>query len=251
MQVLRRLSISVGFAVGLVSVLAVATVAASGGFGFGVGQFTFSDTSAFNSFFNPVDQSNVNVSVDRGTFLFKPRGGGGFTHSHMTVLNVNVFTPNPDPTMPPLVDAFGCFVIPDADFVVSSDLQAASLNATVDETNLCPGFLAPVLGAVVGKAGGGGGGSAGFNFPLTVSGNWIGTGAVQEQTDQGRFTCQTFSANTHNDSRFVQSSFVATSISGFGTFSGPNSFGQVDVTNQVMQVTGQGILSAPCGGGKG
>lgn len=251
MRVLRRLSLSVGFAVGLISALTVATVAAAGGFGFGVGQFTFSDTSAFNSFFNPVDQTNVNVSVDRGTFLFKPRGGGGFTHSHMTVLNVNIFTPNPDPTMPPLVDAFGCFVIPDADFVVSSDLQAASLNATVDETNLCPGFLAPVLGAVVGKAGGGGGASAGLAFPLTVSASWTGTGAVQEQTDQGRFTCQTFSSVTHTDSRFAQSSDTMASISGFGSFGGPDSFGQVAVTSQLMQVTGQGILSIPCGGGKG
>lgn len=251
MRLLRRLSLSAGFVVGVAGVLAVATVAAAGGFGFGPGQFSFSDTSAFNGFFNPADQSNVVVSVDRGTFLFKPRAGGGFTHAHMTVLNVNIFTPNPNPTMPPLVSAFGCFVIPDGDFTVSSDLQAASLSATVDASNLCPGFLVPVVGAVVAKAGGGGGGSTGLTFPLTVSGTWTGNGAVQEQLDQGRFTCQTFSASTHTDTRFAPSSAVTTSISGFGSFGSPNSFGQVSATDQLMQVTGQGILSAPCGGGQG
>lgn len=251
MRVLRRLSLSVGFAVCLISALTVASVAAAGGFGLGVGQFTFSDTSAFNSYFNPLDQTNVNVSVDRGTFLFKPRAGGGFTRSHMTVLSVNVFTPNPDPTQPPLMNAFGCFVIPDADFVVSSDLQTASLNATVGAADLCPGSLAPVLGAVVGKAPQGGAASAGLTFPLTVSGSWTGTGAVQEQTDEGRFTCQTFSSISHTDSTFAQSSDTMVTISGLGTFGSPNSFGQVQVTNQLMQVTGQGILSASCGGGKG
>lgn len=248
MRKLRRLTLSAGFLVGVLAALAIGTVAAAGGFGISPGQYRFGDTSAFESFFNPVDQTNVNISVDRSMFLFKPTGGGGFQHSNETVLSVNVFTPNPDPTQPPLLNAFGCFVIPDSDFTVSSDLQTATLSATVDETNLCPGFIAPVLGAVVGKAGGGGG-STGLTFPLTVTASWIGPGAVQTQTDQGRFTCQTFMALTHTNTQSTPSSNATMSITGFGTFGGPNDFGNVQVTSQLMQVTGSGILSAPCGGG--
>ena len=250
MRMLRRLSLSVGFAVGVLAAVTVATVAAAGGFGISPGQYNFSDTNAFNSFFNPVDQTSVNVSVDRSMFLFKPTRGGGFQHANMTVLNVNVFTPNADPTQPPIVDAFGCFVIPDSDFTVSADLQSASLNATVDESNFCPGFLVPVTGAVTAGKGGGGGGS-GFTFPLTVSATWSGPGAIQTQTDQGRFTCQTFQALTHTTTLSAPSAFTSASISGFGTFTGPNDFGNVDVSSQMMQVTGSGVLSAPCGGGKG
>lgn len=253
MGLIRRATLSLATAVIVAATVTIVSVGAAGGFGFGPGKFTFNDTSAFTSFFDPATQANVNVSVDRSLFMFRPRAGGPVQTQNMTVLSVNIFTPNPDPTQPPVVSDNGCFIIPDSAFVVSSDLQSASINATVDATNLCPGFLVPLTGAAPGAAKGGGGGGTGFTFPLTVSATWTGTGAVTISENQGTMRCEGFVSITHNHNQSVLSAFVTTSISGIGSFSGgrPFAFGNVSVSANVQDVAGTGILSAACGGGKG
>lgn len=253
MGLVRRVTLSIATAVSMLAALTVATVGAAGGFGQAPGHYNISDTSANVSTYNPVDGSNENVSVDRSLFRFIPKGGGGIVTQNMTVLSVNVFVPDPtNPTGPPIFSAFGCFFIPDSDFVVSSDLQRASLNATVNASDSCPGFLTPVLGGA-GKPGPGPGPGGGFTFPLTVTGNWTGTGLVAHQRDQGTFTCGTFMALTHTDSQSAFSSAVNASISGFGSIiSGPDTFASVNMNSEQLQVTGSGILPAGClGGGKG
>jgi hypothetical protein len=250
MGLLRRITISVATAVSVVAAGTVASVGAAGGFGQAPGHYAFDDTSASVSFFNPTDLSNMNLSVDRSLFTLRPKGGGGSTTQNMTVLSIFVFTPSPDPTQPPVVSASGCFIIPAADFVVGSDLQHASLNATVNAADSCPGFLIPVLGA--GPAKGVGGGGDGFTFPLTVTASWTGTGLVGLQQDQGRFTCGTFATGTHTRTQSALSATVTAAITGFGAFSGgPNAFGDVFVSDVELQVTGSGVLPAGCGGGKG
>lgn len=249
MGLLRRVTLSVAIAVSVVASLTVAALGAVGGFGQAPGHYSFNDTSASASFFNPVDLSSVNVSVDRSLFTSRLKAGGGSTATNMTILSVTIFTANADPTQPPVVSASGCFTIPAADFVVSSDLQKASLDATVNAGDQC-GLLIPVIGAGEPKEGSGGG--SGFTFPLTVTASWTGTGLVGLQDDQGRFTCGTFAAGTHSRSQSALSSTVNAAISGFGTFSGGRSaFGTVNVTDVEMQVTGSGILPVGCGGGKG
>ena len=140
----------------------------------------------------------------------------------------------------------GCFVIPDSDLVVSTTLNTATLNATVNATDECDQFIAPI-GA--GPAKGGGGGGTGFTYPLTVSGTWTGTGVTSKSSDQGTFTCAGFVASTHNDYRSQVSSSVTVSISGVGTFSGgPYAFGNVAVGTNTYIVAGSGILPTACGG---
>lgn len=252
MGLVRRVTLSIAAAVSMLAALTVATVGAAGGFGQAPGHYNFSDTSASVSFFNPVDQSSQNVSVDRSLFRFLPKGGGGMVTQNETVLSVDVFVPDPtDPTLPPILSAFGCFFIPASDFVVSSDLQHASLNATVNESDFCPVSLVPVLGSAPAKGGGGGGG---FTFPLTVTASWTGTGLVGNQSDQGVFSCGTFRAITHTASQTAYSSAVSATISGFGPISsGPDTFASVNVNSEQLQVTGSGILPGGCvpGGGKG
>ena len=97
----RRLVVSVGAAASLISAATVVTVGASGGFGFNAGTFTFTETSAFVSAFNPVDQSSLDLNVDRGTFMFRQRPGGAIQSSFMTTLSITQFIPNPDPTPGP------------------------------------------------------------------------------------------------------------------------------------------------------
>ena len=248
---IRRATISLATAVSAIAAMTLAAVAAGGGFGQGPGHFTFSDLNANVSTFNPADQSSTFASVDRSLFMFRPTGGGGLQTANMTVMSVGHFVPNPADPSNPLVNQFGCFVIPDSDFVVSADLQSASLNATVDASNFCPGFLAPVSGAAPQKGGGGGGG--GFTFPLTVTITWTGTGLVGSSANQGTFTCGTFHTTTHSNMDSALSSKVVGAIVGVATFpSAPFTFGSVTQSQTVLNVTGSGILPAGCsGGGKG
>lgn len=248
MGLIRRVTLSVAAAVAMLAALTVASVGAAGGFGQAPGRYTFNDTIATASFFNPIDQSNENVSVDRSLFRFKPKTGGGSTVQNMTILSVDVFVPSPDPTQPPITAASGCFVIPDSDFVVSGDLQTASVHATVSAGDACPASLAPVLGGAPAKGSGGGGG--GFTFPLTVTGSWTGTGLVGVTADEGSFKCGGFASTTDSRSQSALSSAVSATIGAFSI--GAQAFGTVTVSKVQMQVTGSGILPAGClGGGKG
>ena len=251
---IRRVTLSVGIAVCVGASISIASVGAAGGFGSGAGTTTFYDTNGFVNFFDPVSQASLNVSVDTGTFMFRPRGGGGVQTQVMTVMSLSYFLPDlSNPDGPPLVSDSGCFVIPGSDFVVASGLQSASLNATVDESNLCPGFLIPLTGAVADGKGGGGGGSTGFTFPLTVSASWTGTGELQSSENQGSFRCDTFVALMHSHSQSALSALVSATVSGIGTFSGasPLAFGNVSMSTNTFMVAGNGILSAGCGGGTG
>ena len=253
MSLMRRLTLSVGVAVSIAATLAIASVGAAGGFGTGAGKFTFTDKAAFANFFNPADNSSVNVSVDHNTFLFRARAGGPLQTQVMTTLNVNHFVPDPaNPSGPPLVSDSVCLAIPDSAFVVSSDLQTATLNA-IDQGRLCPGFLVPITGApaAAGKPGDGGGGG-GFKLPLTVTGSWTGTGLVASSQDNGNFRCGGFVSTTHNHNQSALSSTVTIAISGLGTFSGgPSAFANVTVNETTQNVGGSGILPAGCGGAKG
>ncbi len=243
----RRLSVSLGAAVAVTSALAVASVGAAGGFGSGAGRFTFSDLSANASYFNPVDQSNINISVDRQLFFFRPRAGGPLEGPElMTVLSVNHFVANPDPTQPPLVDQSLFAVIPDSDFVVSHDLQSATLNTTVDVGSCAE--VVPLTGALPAKGGGGCG--TGFTGPVTVSVTWTGTGVVATQDDNGTSRCGSFVATIHSHTRSAFSSNVTATVSEAGDFSGgaPSVFGSVSDSESVNIVAGSGIIAPDCGG---
>jgi hypothetical protein len=243
----RRLVLSLGAAVSVVATAMMVTVGAAGGFGAGPGSFAYTDTSANANFFNPVDQSSVSVSVDRTLYLVNPGGHGGA--EQMTVLSIFVFAPDPDPSQPPIVDASGCFVIPDSAFVVSKDLGKATLNATVNESDMCPGFLVPV-GTDSTPSKGGGPGGGGFTFPLTVTGSWTGSGVIGKSDSQGVFRCGRFVSTTHSSSRSQFSAGMTVSISGFGTFSGsaPDAFGSVSTSDNRFDVNGTGVISPACGG---
>jgi len=244
----RRISVSVGVAAAMLASVAVASVGAAGGFGSSGGRFVFTDLSATVSTFNPVDQSSDDISVDRSLYMFRQRAGGGLQTQQMTVLSISVFVPSPDPSQPPVLAESGCFVIPDSDFVVSSDLQTATLNATVDESNFCPGFLVPLTGAAPAKGDGGGGG--GFTFPLTVTATWTGTGTVGTQEDQGSFRCASFVSLFHNRFNSAASRNVSAVIPGVLSISGgqPDVFGFVQNGTFVNDVAGSGIITAACGG---
>ncbi len=251
MGLIRRLTVSLGVAVSLAATVAIASVGAAGGFGSSGGRFTFTDFSASASYFNPSDGSSTNISADRELFFFRPRAGGPLQGPQpMTVLSVSHFLPNPDPTQPPLLDQSLFAIIPDADFVVSSDLQTAALNATV-EVGDC-GEVIPLTGAQPAKGTGG----CGTGFPpgeITVTATWTGTGVLGRQENSGVSTCGGFTATTHDNQVSAFSANVTASIGASLAFSGgaPTVFGSVSSSEFSNNVAGTGIISAACGGGKG
>ena len=243
----RRLSLSLGVAVSVLATLAVASVGAAGGFGSGGGRFVFNDLNANASYFNPVDGSNTNISVDRGMFFFRPRAGGPLQGPQvMTVLSLNYFVPNPDPTQPPITQKSLSAIIPDGDFVVSSDLQSASVNTTVSAGSCAE--VVPLNGVLPAKGGGGCGG--GFTGEITVSVTWTGTGVVATQDDQGTARCGSFVSSTHSTVESQFSANVTANVTQLPSFSGgaPFVFGSVFNGEFVNIVAGSGIISAACGG---
>ena len=254
MRLLRRAALSLGVAVSVAASLTIATVGAAGGFGEGGGTFTFSDTSGIADSFNPIDQSSINLNVDRSTFLIRQRPAGVPQMQTMTTLFVTRFIPPTGPGLPPTISST-CLVIPDSDFTVSPDLQKSTL-VVLNDSNECPFFKAPVSGAAIDvKAGGGGGGGSTIPLPLSVNITWAGTGAVGESTTNGSFHCLTFVAITHDNSQQALSASVNGSItangSPFASFSGGRTsgvFGIVRTDKSIQNVAGQGILPPACGG---
>ena len=246
MAPVRRVALSLGVAVSVIATMAIVSVGAAGGFGSSGGRFAFNDLGANASYFNPNDGSSLNLSVDRQLFLFRPRAGGPLQGPQlMTVVSANYFVPNPDPTQPPLVSDSVFAVVPDGDFVVSSDLQTATLNTTIDVGN-CEEVI-PADGAQPAKGGGGCG--TGFTFPLTITATWTGTGVVGLQVSNGTSTCGGFTSTTHDQGRSAFSANVTATIGSFG-FSGgtPFVFGSVNSNQNTFIVAGKGILPPACGG---
>jgi hypothetical protein len=247
MALVRRLSVSIGIAVSLAAMVTIASVGAAGGFGSSGGRFTFNDLSANVTYFNP-DGSNTNISVDRQLFFSRPHAGGPVQGPDlMTVLSVSHFLPNPDPTEPPILSDALFAIVPDGDFVVSSDLRSATLNTTVD-AGTCEELI-PFGGAEPAKGGGGCG--TGFSGEITVNVTWTGGSVVGLSESNGAFRCGSFASTTQNQTHSAFSSSVTATVTSLGTFSGgaPNVFGVVNKSTFTYNVGGTGILSAACGGG--
>ncbi len=178
-------------AVGAAIVCAITSSAAfaAGFLGPGHSSNQFADASAawFPDATNPYF---VDLTVSRNDFVFRPtqNSGGTSTFQHATLLFVTIEGP--------AVVGFECFMIPDSDFVVGSDVQSASLKATVNATDRCSGAPQSLSDAVMGKPGGPPP-VPGIQFPLNISATWSGNGVTATFLDDGRATCSGFSMQTH------------------------------------------------------
>jgi len=122
-------------AIGAVIVCAITSSAAfaAGFLGPGHSSSEFADASA--AWFPDATNLNfVDLSVSRNDFVFRPtrNSGGTALMQHATLLFVTVEGP--------AVAGSECFVIPDSDLVVGSDVQSASLHATVNAIDRCQGL---------------------------------------------------------------------------------------------------------------
>ena len=208
--------------------LAAAGIAAGG---LGPGKYSFENTAA-DAFFGMGKKGGPpapswSVSVNHGLNSFKSGGGEPYVTNN-TVVFVTEFDANGG-------GGYGCFVIPDADFVVAKDLQSASLHTTLTADEECGGYGGPVGG---GKdaiyAGGKGGG--GLTLPVSVDVTWSGFGAITTNTNSFRTRCLNFNedATSTVDSMAAGAAGSISALSGAFTadFSDvTRSRGNFDITN--------------------
>jgi len=183
------------------------------GCGFGAGQCVITQTDAFAFWFtgDPITGNQVNIDAVRSTFVMRSRGAPATITPLETMVNVSIFSPTSG------TGAFECFVIPDSQFVVSTDLQSASLNATLTAGEICRGFMTPLLADVKALQGPGGGGppGGGLALPLTVNVTWTGPGAVFRSTSSSTQTCLGFTSDFHTQGASSQATADGNTL-GFG-----------------------------------
>jgi hypothetical protein len=184
-----------------------------GGCGIGAGQCTITQLDAFGFWFigDPTNPEQVSIDPTRSTFVMRSRGGPAVITPLQTVVNVSIFS---------AVTGTGtgaCFVIPDSQFVVSSDLQHATLNASLTAGELCSGAMTPQMGtlqaAPIGGSGGPQGGS--LTLPLTVNVTWTGPGLAFKSTSISTQTCGGFTSTFHTQGSSSQANANGNSL-GFG-----------------------------------
>lgn len=225
----------------IVAALTTSAAFAAGFLGPGHSSTDFADASA-QWFPDRNSPYFVQVSVDRNTFVFRPtqNSGGSSLMEHATLLIVAI--------KGPAVAGFDCFKIPDSAFVVGNGVQSASLSATVNAIDRCPGFAEPLAGINAGKPGGGGpppGG--GIQFPLTVSATWSGNGATAIFASSDRSSCGGFSMENHTTVSSARATATGSmSMPGLTVSPSPTDQANVDQGNVLSNI--QGSPSALCVG---
>ncbi|HXI97117.1 MAG TPA: hypothetical protein VNF91_10130 [Candidatus Acidoferrum sp.] len=177
------------------SVNSPAAAGGKGGCGIGAGQCTITQLDAFAFWFtgDPTNPQQVSIDAVRSTFVMRSPGGPAVITPFQTMVNVSVFS---------AITGTGtgaCFVIPDSQFAVSSDLQHASLNATLTADETCGGALTPLLSSLQAApfAGGGPPPGGGLALPLTVNVTWTGPGLAFKSTTNATQTCGGFTSSFH------------------------------------------------------
>jgi hypothetical protein len=130
-------------------------------------------------------QATLNLFVTTFTNTSSPKGGATTTQSE-TDLNIFEFA------FPQIIQA--CFILPSSAFTIGSNLQTASLHATIDSTTApCPQ-----------------GSNSGLPASFTANVTWTGTGPVATFKNDGTSSC----AGLHTVSSVLQSNINATATGG-------------------------------------
>jgi hypothetical protein len=235
--IIRRLVLV--FSIVVCGSLALATAAFSAGGGFGPGQTIFSNTNA-NAFFGGGKggpPEGFFVYVNQGLNSFEPEDGGVTTVTRNTIVQLTVYTAGGV--------GGGCYVIPDADFVVSRNVQSATLNTTLTTANMCKGKGAPAIGgAGVAPLAGGGILPPPTVLPpsITLNVTWTGNGATTTERTQSTLTCLDYSSESSRTARSTIGTATGTISMFTSSYTAPYSFvGSIDGTIEVS-----GYLSPSC-----
>jgi hypothetical protein len=236
---IRRLALV--FSIVFCASLALAAAAVAAG-GFGPGKYTFNSSSA-NAFFGMGKKggppaSSWQVSVNQGLNSFKPtQPKGPRIVNNSTMVFISEFDASG-------TGGFGCFVVPDGNFTVSSDLQSAALHTTLTAAEACPGFGTPVGGSKDVVFAGGNGGLA---LPITVDVTWGATGAVTTFNQSFSLSCLDYSV----DGNSTNHSTNAGAAGAISALTGQFNSEFADVSTSVGKLDIRGIPQAACSGPTG
>jgi hypothetical protein len=136
---------------------------------------------------------------------------------------------------------FGCFIVPDINFTVARDLQAAALHATLTADEACPGYGSPVGG---GKDVVFAGGNGGLVLPMSVDVTWSGSGAVTTFKQSFSLQCGSF----NEDGSSTNLSTGASAAGTISALSGPFVSELADVNSTDGQLDLRGVPQAACQG---
>jgi hypothetical protein len=216
--------------------LAMAAAVFGAGGGLGPGQTLFSDTNA-NAFFGGKGgpPEGFTVFVNQGLNSFEPEDGGVTTVNRSTIVKLAVFTASGS--------GGACYVIPDSDFVVSRNLQSATLNTTLTTENMCKGKGTPTISSAPSLSTNGVLPSV-INLPpsITINVTWNGTGVTSVLRSKSTFECLDYSTDKSSTSRAAAAG--ATGSISMLTGSLTASSAVVGSTDGTIDVSG--VLSSAC-----
>lgn len=212
-----------------------AAVSAQKGAGCGPGNLRCTDNVADANGYWQSSSPNIyyaQISPFRGTFKFQPHGGGPAITGHETVVNIQLAGT--------FGFGFGCFIVPDSAFVISNDVQTATLNTTLTADETCPGFGQSVIaGPGPGPAGFQPGG--GIPLPLGISVTWTGPGATWTSTSDTMTHCTGLTETMHfsDDSSQARATGVLTLPDTSTIDLGTTQFAFVEQFQQALNQSGQ------------
>jgi hypothetical protein len=232
----RRLALV--FSIVFCGSLALAAAAVAAG-GMGPGKYTF-HSSAAKAFFGMGKKggppaASWSVAVSQGLNTFKPtQPNGTRIVNDSTIVFVTEFDALGN-------GGYGCFVIPDRDFTVGRDIQAAALHTTLTADEACPGYGTPVGGDkdVVYP-----GGNGGLVLPITVDVTWTATGAVTTFQNSFSLNCLDYNVdgNSTNQSTSAGAKGAISALS--GQFN--SEFAAVQTTAGKLDI--RGVPQSACSG---
>ena len=242
-MIVRRLTLVLSIVVCGSLALAAAALAA-GGF-LPPGQYSSNDTSA-NAYFGGKGgpPQGFSVFVHKGFNSFHPENSNGSgTVTMSTMVQISWFSPTGG--------GYACYVIPDSDFVVSDNLQSASLHTTLDANSLCPGFGAPAFGSaavppLAAHANQVAAINAGGPPPppptMTVDVTWTGLGVISTGRGTKQYECLDFST----DGSFTSRASSANATGTLSVLTGSFTKSGAVVGSSNSQINVNGYLSPAC-----
>jgi hypothetical protein len=134
---------------------------------------------------------------------------------------------------------YGCFMVPDSAFTLSSDLEAASLHAVLTDDEICGGYAKPVNSNDNGAYAGG---ESGLTLPITVDVTWSATSAKSTYKNVFMFRCLNYGEDGNGTFQTVNASAFGTISALTGSFT--SEYADATSGSNVMNI--RGIVPDAC-----
>ena len=188
------------------------------------GTYHYDSSRGLASFSTP-DGGGADITVERGSFVFAPRGSTTLTLVSGTVVGLNTYDPSG-------TWSGGCFMIPDSDFTMDPSMRSAHLQTTLPATSNCgDGTLMTIDHRVLHRPDDHSRG--GSSIDLT----WTWQGVVSTNQQNGQSACGSYHTE-QRDTNALAFTTVTGSISGLGDHLVAGPYASLYRTGWDIMVTG-------------